>query len=392
MNKTFRVSKLPQWLEVKKLQRIFEALDYKCKIVGGCVRDIILGQVSRDIDIATPFPPKKVLELLKQADIKAIPTGIKYGTVTAIYDNLKVEITTLRKDVNCKGRDTEVIFTEQWVEDSKRRDFTINAMYIDLDGLVYDYFGGLTDIKQPLVKFIGKPEERIKEDYLRIFRFFRFCARFGISSIDNVSLDACSSLKEGIDSLSGERIRSEMLRLLESKYSQEIVKFMEEYRILEKIYIKDLNLSEWNTYTLHGNSLLKLAMIILTSKSDLEQIRNRWKLSNTEYKYLLSITTSDIGNIEKNIKLQKIAIYRLGKDLYMDILQMKQNMRLIEDVTPFVEFAQQYIVPTFPISAQDVMNQGYEGREISKALKHVEQTWIDSCFSISKDDLLNQLT
>ena len=383
------LQQLPRWLAIDKLKRIFSALDYECRIVGGCVRDIILDHPSKDIDLATPFLPKKIIELLRKSDITAIPTGIKYGTVTAIYEDLKIEITTLRRDTNCQGRDTDVIFTDQWIEDAKRRDFTINAMYMDLDGRVYDYFNSLDDIKKPIVRFIGEPEQRIEEDHLRILRFFRFCARFGIASIDAASLNACVSQKDSLDKLSGERIHVEMLRLLDNQDAQEIIALMAEHGILDKLEIKQLDITQWQKFKVHGSALLKLVMLILVSNVDLQQIRERWRLSNIEHKYITQLLNADIAHdIKSDENKQKIAIYKFGKVLYQDALQLKHNMRLLEDITHLIEFANQYKPPAFPISAQDIMDKGYTDCAIGEKLRDLETAWLDSYFSLSRDELL----
>ena len=189
----------------------------KAYVVGGCVRDAIVKRPIKDIDIATPQTPENVIKLLTAEDIKVIPTGIKHGTVTAVHGKETIEITTLRRDLDCDGRHAEVEFTNNWQEDAARRDFTMNALSMDLDGNIYDYFNGIHDLHKGIVKFVGNPDARVQEDYLRILRYFRFEAHYGTHAIDKESLNACIKFKQNIESLSGERIQAEMFKLLSAR-------------------------------------------------------------------------------------------------------------------------------------------------------------------------------
>ena len=210
-------TKLPKadWLQRRGLSALIAALDGKARYVGGAVRDTLLGQEVKDVDIATPLLPENVMERLKAADIKVIPTGIEHGTVTAVLPDGPVEITTLRRDVSTDGRRATVAFSEDWQEDAARRDFTINALFADPETLeVSDYFGGLEDLEARRVRFIGSADERIAEDHLRIMRYFRFLARFGQHDIDQEALAACRSAASQLSNLSRERVADELLKLL----------------------------------------------------------------------------------------------------------------------------------------------------------------------------------
>src|SRR5579872_7361897 len=207
----------PPWLKWPETQALIKAFaDAKAPIrfVGGCVRDALLGRAVQDVDVATPLRPEATMALLQKAGIKAIPTGIDHGTATAVIHGKHFEITTLRKDVSTDGRHATVAYTDDWKEDAARRDFTINALYLSPDGELFDYFNGARDAKEGHVRFIGNAGERIREDYLRILRFFRFYAWYGKTEPDKEALTACTEAANNIGTLSGERVQQEMLKLL----------------------------------------------------------------------------------------------------------------------------------------------------------------------------------
>ena len=200
---------------VPGLAAVIAALNGQVRLVGGVVRDTLAGVATKDIDLATPLGPEAVIAALKAAGLKAVPTGLAHGTVTAVAEGRPFEITTLRRDVATDGRHAEVAFTDDWREDAARRDFTINALYADpVTGEVFDYFGGLADLEAGIVRFIGAPLQRIAEDHLRILRFFRFHARFGSGGPDAASLSACQTRANDLMALSRERIAMELLALL----------------------------------------------------------------------------------------------------------------------------------------------------------------------------------
>ncbi|MCG8506772.1 MAG: CCA tRNA nucleotidyltransferase, partial [Sphingomonadales bacterium] len=203
------------WLADAAVTRVVAALGANnCRFVGGAVRNTLLGEPVTDIDIATRLEPDAVIARLEAAEIKAVPTGLKHGTVTAVAEGHAIEVTTLRHDVETDGRHAKVAFTDDWQADAARRDFTFNALYAAPDGTLYDYFGGLDDLKAGHVRFIGDAEARITEDALRILRFFRFHAHYGAGGMDAAGLDACAALAGRLDILSVERVRDELLKLL----------------------------------------------------------------------------------------------------------------------------------------------------------------------------------
>ena len=224
------------WLHSAPIRKVFAALkagNAEARIVGGAVRDAIIGRPVREIDIATTALPEEVMRLASEARLGAHPTGIDHGTVTVVADGMPFEVTTLRRDIETDGRHAVVTFTTVWQEDAARRDFTINALYCREDGTLYDPVGGLDDLRKRRVRFIGDPETRIREDYLRILRFFRFSAAYGNGQLDPAGLAAAVALKHGLSQLSPERIRAEILKLLAARNAAEVVSAMQDSGVLQ---------------------------------------------------------------------------------------------------------------------------------------------------------------
>ena len=225
------VSKGPRvsgaWFNSKPLRKVFAAFaaaNVEARVVGGAVRNALIDRPVSDVDIATTAEPEDVIRLARKAGLGAYPTGIDHGTITVVADGVSFEVTTLRRDVETDGRHAVVAFTTSWEEDAKRRDFTINALYCGEDGTIYDPIGGLDDLRKRRVRFIGDAEARIREDYLRILRFFRFSADYGNGQLDPAGLAAVTALKDGLSRLAAERIRSEILKLLAAPKAAEVVR------------------------------------------------------------------------------------------------------------------------------------------------------------------------
>src|SRR5581483_12159264 len=226
------------WLKRPQVVRVFQALSKNgaaIRAVGGAVRNSLLGLPVAEIDLATTALPERVMALARSADLKAVPTGIEHGTVTVVADGMPFEVTTLRRDVETYGRHAKIAFTEDWEEDARRRDFTLNALYADRDGTVFDPLGGYADLVAGRVRFIGKPEDRIKEDYLRILRFFRFNAYYGKGPLDPEGLAACVRLRVGLTQLSAERIAGELRRILVAPGAVRAVRALFDYGLLTDV-------------------------------------------------------------------------------------------------------------------------------------------------------------
>ncbi|MFQ5959208.1 MAG: CCA tRNA nucleotidyltransferase, partial [Alphaproteobacteria bacterium] len=225
-----------RWMTVRATRAVVDALraqGAEVRFVGGCVRDAVAGRKVTDVDIATPDPPETVIRLLEAAGIRVVPTGIKHGTVTAVVARRPFEITTLRRDVETYGRHAKVAFTDDWTADAARRDFTINALFCAPDGTLYDPFGGLDDLRAGRVRFVGDAVQRIREDVLRLLRFFRFYAHYGRPPPDAEALAACRAMALALPSLSGERVCAELLRLLAADDPAAVLELMIEADVLE---------------------------------------------------------------------------------------------------------------------------------------------------------------
>lgn len=371
------------WEKDSRLNRLFQALKARGgtpRLVGGVVRDTILGLPQDDYDVAINQTPQAVTQSLKSADISVIPTGIDHGTVTAVIEGHPYQITSLRTDLKTDGRRAEVAFTEDWVLDAARRDFTINALYADLDGTVYDPFQGLADLADHCVRFIGDPEARIQEDYLRVLRFFRFSAAYGKGQLHQPSLDACRKLAPHIQMLAKERITQEFFKLLKAHYATEVLEVMAETGVLKEFLPGPFDIQGMQNLRDHFESdpLLNLA----AAKVLPEVAFSSFRLSNDEkfrYKQMFAFETVTQGNIHK-------LLYLHGTQAVSDWLKLQGS----HDESLF-ERVKTYVRPIFPLSGQDLIDRGINGPAIGKYLKQAEAWWIDSDFSQDRKACLNYL-
>jgi tRNA nucleotidyltransferase/poly(A) polymerase len=296
--------------EVAFLFKIFnERRDY-IRLVGGCVRDFLLNKKINDYDFATKYTPAEVIKILEKNNIKHYDIGIKYGTVTTIMDNKKFEITTLRSDINQKGRDTDVEFVKEYEIDAKRRDFTFNALYMDNDKKIYDYFGGIGDLKKGIIRFIGDPKDRILEDNLRILRFFRFFC-YNSYCFDFKSLEACKSYSYLIINLSIERISQEFFKILNANYPVKTLKIMNKYGVLKNILTNCENMDFGGLEIFYSlkkyldfeyNHMFVLALILSKNRD----IRCNLNFKREEKQFLLLVEKYKLNSIgELNTKLPK---------------------------------------------------------------------------------------
>lgn len=379
----------------KGYEKILSLLNKKgeARLIGGSVRDALLGKESYDIDIATNLLPNEVTSILSQAKIKTIPTGLKFGTITAILEKEQFQITTLRKDIECNGRHAKVVFTNDFAEDAERRDFTINALsYCPFKGKIYDYFNGFEDLKQRKVVFIRAAHQRIKEDYLRILRFFRFSSYYA-NRLDPEGFKACDELKNGLMSLSRERIKSEFDRIIVSSNSPEVLKAMFEIRILALMFsIQNYEIKIAEQAKSFNLELSTRYALLLYYQKDLN-LKNflDWKFSKHETIQILSIldfvhksiiTEFDIKKIwleHKNYKEYLLAASILGKIDYSQI-------------TKFINIYDSLERPKFPINGHDLLNINIEQKDIGEKLNYLKKIWIDQDFKPSRLELLYMIT
>ena len=397
-------AKKHKWLASAPTQRLFAALPKdSARFVGGCVRNALLGEPVADYDVAVTAVPQEVAKHLKAADIAVHETGIAHGTLTAVVDGTVFEVTTLRRDVSTDGRRATVAFTTDWAEDARRRDFTINALYADLDGNIYDPTGqGLDDIKDRKIRFVGNAETRIEEDYLRILRFFRFNAWYAEDgAMDGAGLTACRELKAGLKSLSSERVWSELKKLLSAPTPFRTVNIMSVNGILETLLPEASNSEGLQLLCkLEENKSLSpdpyLRLMAMSARDELSMVRlcKRLKMSNKE-KVRLKYWAGDQTNLQPGLpdKETKIAIYTAGKQVSMDraIIRSAGASDPIEAAAWWVlhEIAQSWQRPEFPVTGKDLIALGVgRGEKLGKALTALKALWIRSGFKVEKPQLL----
>ena len=370
-----------RWLERPGIRRLLDALDAEhghARFVGGAVRDALLGLESQDLDLATTHAPVDVIARLEEAGIKAVPTGIEHGTITAVSSGTVVEVTTLRCDVSTDGRRATVAFTDDWQADAARRDFTINALYADpFSGHVYDYFGGEADIAARRLRFIGEPLMRIAEDHLRILRFFRFHARFGSGDPDPAGLDACTARANDLMALSRERIADELLKLLALPDPSPTVALMQNHGIFTPVLpeiigdagaaIAALAAVE-SAAAIAPAPLRRLAAILPRDPALAEKIGARLKLSNKARKRLAAAADPTLA--ENPYALA----YALGTEGAEDRLLLAGNAAAAASIT-------HWAVPRLPLTGGALIARGVpQGPAVARMLKAIEQNWIAAGF------------
>lgn len=400
---TTRLTQMP-WLEWQQTQTVLKAfaqVSAPVRFVGGCVRDTLLGLTVEDVDLATPLPPEHVRDLLIANGIKAIPTGLEHGTITAIVDKKQFEITTLRRDVKTDGRHATVEFTDDWKEDAKRRDFTMNALYADPDGTLTDYFGGVRDALAGQVRFIGDAQQRIEEDALRILRFFRFNARFSPFPLDTSGHAACTKNSGLIDRLSGERIQNEMWKLLAAPYAGQMLRVMAENSVLSYLvpslvdvdYLQGLIAREV-LLNLPADPLLRLAALLRGTTDPAaicRAIAARWKLSQADQKHLSARIVPIPFTLDSDEATQKKYIRTLGVSVFCDLCLLLPDADT-KQITDRIERARNWEIPVFPVTGDDLLEKGIKaGPALGRELKRLEALWEDSGYTLTRDALLKAL-
>ena len=382
------------WPQTKALIAAFAPHTGALRFVGGAVRDTLLGREVHDVDAATTLTPDMVMALLEKSGIRAIPTGIEHGTVTAVIDGKHFEITTLRKDVATDGRHAQVAFTDDWKEDAARRDFTMNALYLSPEGEPFYYFGGETDARAGRVKFIGDPAQRIQEDYLRILRYFRFVMQVGRAQFDQVTLDACHANRKGITRLSGERITTEMLKLLTGENACPAIEKMHMAGLLS------LFLTEHVSYAAikkldeqEAPALVKLAALI-SNVTSVDWVSKRLKLSVKQTKSIAAWLAyySDMYPPVAKSELMKLR-RKLGKEDYSGALLLAYafsgNERKDFELHQKIKYWQP---PEFPINGDDLITRGFTpGKALGEKLQALEAEWEAGDYVLTREQLLGRL-
>ena len=411
-------------------QRVFQALTatgHEARAVGGCVRDSLLAALTHDetadprngkvgeaadIDIATTAPPQETVKLAETAGLRAVPTGLAHGTITIIADATPYEVTTLRRDVETDGRHADVAFTNDWAVDAARRDFTINALYANPDGSLFDPLDALPDLQARRVRFVGDPHQRIREDYLRILRFFRFFARFAQGRPEPESLDACVSERAGLARLSRERIGHEMLRLLVACGAAPTLAIMAENGLLTEVLPVAPTIERFARYAALEEKLnlqpvhpaMRLAALTIAVDENAQRISNALRLSNEQTRILAQWADAlrlakQAGKAAPDVNrtsLLKRLLYRLGKDDYRRRILIGASLatgpRDLAAISYELDLPERWTPPQFPIAGHDLLALGMSpGPELGERLSALESDWIASDFTLTQSQLKERI-
>jgi poly(A) polymerase len=395
MSITVNVEDLPK--EVRVLFSVFGEEEDMIRLVGGAVRNLLIGKIVNDYDFATKYKPDKIIEILKKNKIKYFDINSKYGTITAYINGKEFEITTLRKDLNQKGRDTDVEFVDDYREDAARRDFTFNAISMDYTGKIYDYFSGQKDLRRSLIMFIGNPIERIKEDYLRILRFFRFACYYAYF-LDFKSLNACKECVSFIKNVSINRISQEMYKIMNANYPVRILKIMEKHSILDNIFSTKEKLKFDNLEIFYSikkfinfdvDCIFTIALIISANKD----VKPNLIITKKEKKFLSLMEEYKLPSLSEFLireRFFRIRDRKLVKTLVlMYICNNYDNFSAAKYYLEFVDNLENF---NFDLRAKDLLEYGFiDRKEYSKLLNHGKRIFIESNFSATKNDIMRKL-
>src|SRR5437016_9398285 len=388
------------WMVEPSTRAVLAALSaggVEARFVGGSVRDALLGAPTGDIDIATPAPPERIIELLEKRGIKVVPTGLTHGTVTAVVPPRHFEITTLRRDVETYGRRARVAFDADWAEDAARRDFTINAIYLDPDGTLHDPVGGIADLEARRVRFVGDPRQRIAEDVLRVLRYYRFEARFGGGSGDAAARAACRDAVPLLPKLSAERVSQEFLRLLAVSDPVPALRMMAEDGVLAAILPEATRLDRLQRLIAiepKPDALRRLGALTEVDRDGAVALAERLHLSNEQRDRLVGLAPPWPIDPGGDARARRLALYRLGANRYRDLALLfaadnglKEN-RLRELLT----LAASWQRPQFPLKGRDVTALGIPpGKRVGELLGRVQKWWEDGDFNADRAACLKRL-
>lgn len=409
-----------EWLSAPATRTVLAALTAEggeVRFVGGCVRDSILRRPVRDIDIATHDLPEKVMTLLERAGIRAIPTGIDHGTVTAMIPgengNAHFEITTLRRDVETDGRRARVSFDADWTADAARRDFTMNALFCDAEGRIYDPFDGLADLGAGRIRFVGNAMKRVDEDALRILRFYRFYAHLGKPPANPDALAACRKQAQKLTTLSGERISGELLRLLEAPDPTSILLVMRDERVLQHILPEAEDFGRLRVLTfldtrgilrpaITADAMRRLAALLPKDAAVAETVARRLKFSNVQAERLIGLAAPrDLPDADGGVTGARRLLYRVGIERYVDLAMLAwAGKRALEAHRAgdndrwiaLIDAALAWQPVRLPVSGADVLALGIEpGPAVGMLLAKAEDWWSAGDFQAGRDDILAQL-
>jgi poly(A) polymerase len=383
------------WLKDGEVTRLLALLDRdgeEARVVGGAIRNALLHVPVGEIDVATTAVPEEVVRRVQAAGCKAVPTGIEHGTVTVVIDGKPFEVTTLRRDVETFGRKAKVVFGRDWTDDAERRDFTINALSATADGEIYDYVGGLADIAERRVRFIGDAEKRIAEDYLRILRFFRFHAWYGEGVPDAAGLRACIAARAGLEMLSRERVRMELLKLVLAPHATPVLAVMAEAGLLGRVIggvpllasFENMVKVEAATGTA-ADAMRRLGALGVAVKEDAERLAQRLRLSNAESERLIALDLWWRVSPAAGDQTARALLYELGPQSFADrvLLAWSRSQAGAADAAwrDLARLPQRWTAPVFPLKAADFTRRGVvAGPALGAALRVAKESWIAADF------------
>ena len=383
------------WLRQGALAQLLAVLNadgQEARVVGGAVRNALLGEPIGEIDLATTAVPDEVVRRAAAAGFKPVPTGIEHGTVTVVIEGQPFEVTTLREDIETFGRHANVRFGRDWQKDAERRDFTMNALSVTGDGAVHDHVGGIADLKARQVRFIGEAATRIAEDHLRILRFFRFHAAYGYGLPDRAGLHACIAARQSLDQLSRERVRMELLKLLPARHAAPVLAVMSESGLLSRALggVADLaafeNLAKIETVLrIQADPVRRLGALAARVVEDAERLWQRLRLSNAEHERIKSMSQSWWRISPVNEKSARVLLYRSGPERYLDRVLMAWAHSLAgarDDAWHALSaLPERWVAPVFPIKAAELIARGVpHGPAVGIALRAAEEAWLAADF------------
>jgi hypothetical protein len=364
-----------------ELRDAFQLAGFGLRLVGGCVRDALLGHVPNDIDLHTDATPEEATAIYERLKLRWIPTGMDHGTVTVVLANITYEITSLRKDVSTDGRRAVVEYTRDWAVDAQRRDFTMNSMSMSLEGELFDPFGGFRDLQAGIVRFVGDPAQRIQEDYLRILRLYRFTGRFG-KEVDEDARRAVAKHRKGLDSISVERVWSEMRRIISGPQGPAMVN-----ELYDNLWGIKVIGDKWPICEImeevHARTRNPVALMAV-GWADFAPMRlAEWKASREEIDMCIYLVNTIRTFCGKCNPFREMALYNVSREWALELAAV-QNMDPLERA-----MLETWEVPLFPVSGNDLMQLGMRpSPEIGRVIRRLRETWADSGYSSTKDALL----
>jgi len=400
---TQNIKKISIDTEVDKLFNAINSYsdESELRYVGGCIRKIINKEKIDDIDLATNLTPVDVSQALKKNNINFYETGIEHGTITAVINNQKFEITSLRKDVVTDGRHAKIEFSKDWKEDASRRDFSINSIYSDKEGNLFDPYEGRKDILAGKIKFIGEAEKRIKEDYLRIVRYVRFFLKYSKNKHDPRILKKIKINLEGIKNLSSERLLDELRKIIRSNGLEHISKDKESGELLRLIFPQILKMNSFEKLNeiskkiyLEADFSFLLAVMIIDKTDNADYFMYKFNISKKDQKRIKYLDNFYKSKVNKNTFTEKNLVKKLyfdGKESVLDILNFKilTNKKIDQKIIDLKNMLENKDLPKFPIETKNLMQEYdlVEGKTLGKKLKLLEEFWVNNEFNISKDQI-----